>query len=37
VTGFDFPPDEIGDVANALDPGHRGAAEFHHDAGHEMR
>jgi hypothetical protein len=34
VPGIDFPFHPVGDVADAVQVGHRGAAEFHDDAGH---
>ena len=34
VAGLGLALDPLGDRADALDPGHRGSAEFHHDAGH---
>ena len=33
VAGLGLAPHALGDVADPLDPGHRRAAEFHHDAG----
>ena len=35
IAGLDLALDAAGDAADPLDPGHRGAAEFHHDAGHK--
>jgi hypothetical protein len=34
VSGIDFPLHARSDVADALGPRHRRAAEFHHDLGH---
>ena len=34
VAGLGLALDPVRDRADALDPGHRGSAEFHHDAGH---